>query len=142
MTVTKQVEAESHEKDLREFIFPRGIAGFPDASHFAFIYEGKGKMLCMQSIDQPEASFILTPWDSKRLGEPPMLTKEQRTCLKTSANEEVLWMLVLNPFADKNWVTANLKAPIAISENTQTGVQCILNNADLELRYQWMPQPS
>ncbi|MDX8387695.1 MAG: flagellar assembly protein FliW [Ghiorsea sp.] len=142
MTAIKQVKTASNENDLRTFTFPRGIAGFPGASSFAFIYEGKGQMLCMQSIDQPEASFILTPWDEKRLGSAPVLTKEQRTCLKISANEDVVWMLVLNPFADKQWVTANLKAPIAISESTQTGLQCILNNAGLDLRYQWIPQPS
>ncbi|MDQ7001669.1 MAG: flagellar assembly protein FliW [Ghiorsea sp.] len=128
--------------EIREFSFPRGLAGFPDASRFAFIYEGKGHMLCMQSLEHEEASFIVTPWDTSRLGEPPELSKEQRTCLKLSADDQVMWMLVLNPFADKTWVTANLKAPIAINENQLMGLQCILNNTNLELRHPWMKQPN
>ena len=124
------------------FVFPRGVAGFPDAHQFGFIYQGRGDMLCMQSIDQPEASFILTPWNRERLGAEPILSNEQRACLKVSANEEVLWMLVLNPFADKEWVTANLRAPIALSETHKTGIQCISNDLNLELRHRWIPQPN
>jgi len=136
------MKPEPETAPLREFIFSRGIAGFPEASHFAFIYQGTGHLLCLQSLDQPEASFILTPWDQTRLGQPPELSKEQRKCLKVSPQEEILWMIVLNPFADKTWVTANLKAPIAISEEKQTGLQCILNDHTLELRHHWMLQPN
>ena len=143
MTVIEHVKQQSIAKDDDlEFHFPQGIAGFPNASKFGFIYEGQGHMVCMQSIDQPEASFILTPWDRERLGDAPQLTNEQRTCLKISEHDEVLWMIVLNPFADKEWVTANLRAPIAISQKNRTGVQCILSYPDIELRYKWMKQPN
>ncbi len=135
-------ETSNKAAEVREFLFPRGLAGFAEAFRFAFIYEGQGNMLCLQSLDQPEASFILTPWDTSRLGQPPQLSSEQRDCLKISANEEVRWMVVLNPFADKDWVTANLKAPIAINESNQTGLQCIRNQNDLELRFHWMKQPT
>ena len=132
---------EQTSNSLREFSFPRGIAGFPGAKRFAFIYEGKGNMLCLQSIDQAEASFILTPWDDKKLGAPPQLSHEQRDCLQVANEEGIHWFLVLNPFADKAWVTANLKAPIAISEPEQTGLQCVRNQTNLELRFPWMRQP-
>ena len=143
MTATSSpVQTTTQPTTVREFSFPRGLAGFPDASRFAFIYEGKGNMLCMQSLEHEEASFILTSWDSSRLGEPPALSKEQRACLKLDEDDHIMWMLVLNPFADKTWVTANLKAPIAINEKQLMGLQCIRNDADLELRYPWMEQPS
>jgi len=134
-------KAENNSNPLREFVFPRGIAGFPNATRFAFIYEGKGEMLCLQSINQAEACFILTPWDTNKLGEPPQLSHEQKTCLNIANDEGLLWFIVLNPFADKTWVTANLKAPIAISETEQTGLQCIRNQADLDIRFPWMKQP-
>ncbi len=125
----------------REFTFPRGVAGFSKATRFAFIYEGKGELLCLQSIDQAEASFILAPWDESRLGQPPQLSKEQLECLHLANTQGIRWFVVLNPFGDKTWVTANLKAPIAISESEQTGLQCIRNQQQLELRYKWMKQP-
>jgi len=51
-------------------------------------------------------------------------------------------MLVLNPFADKEWVTANLKAPVALNSQSRLGLQCIRQEADLDIRYLWMPQPT
>jgi len=136
-----QKQSLTSADNVREFEFPRGIAGFPGATRFAFIYEGKGNMLCLQSINQPEASFILTLWDESRLGEPPKISAEQMDCMHISDAQDVQWFVVLNPFADATWVTANLKAPIAISADKQTGLQCILNQKDLDLRYRWMKQP-
>lgn len=124
-----------------EFLFPQGIAGFPDATRYGFIYEGKGNMVCMQSIDCPEAAFILTPWDESRLGEAPGLSKEQCKSLEVEKSSDVMWMLVLNPFIDQEWVTANLKAPIALSESTHKGFQLIRPEPDHEIRFHWMPQP-
>ncbi|MDX8392607.1 MAG: flagellar assembly protein FliW [Mariprofundaceae bacterium] len=123
------------------FHFPQGMTGFPNDRNFAFIYSGSGDIICMQSVDCPELAFLLTPWDEKRLGPPPSLSEEHRTCLQLSAEQEPLWMLVLNPFADKSWVTANLQAPVAIHAETRIGTQCVRCETDLELRYQWMPQP-
>ncbi len=129
------------EQSAEEFNFPQGIAGFPDATRFGFIYEGRGNMVCMQSIDTPEAAFILTPWEEERLGETPELTQEQSQCLKLGEGSELIWMVVLNPFADPEWVTANLKAPLAINMSERLGVQCIRHEPGLDLRFQWMRQP-
>ncbi len=139
--VMMQRETKTMEKD--EFIFPQGLAGFGASHRFGFIYQGVGNMVCMQSLEQPEAAFILTPWDKKRLGKTPQLTIEQQHCLQIEddAVDDVLWMLVLNPFADKKWVTANLRAPIALHIDACLGVQCISQDADLPLRYRWMEQP-
>jgi len=123
------------------FHFPQGIAGLPGAHRFAFIYEGHGDIVCLQSLDCPEIAFLLTEWDEERLGPPPAIGDERRTCLGLAEGEEPLWMLVLNPFADKQWVTANLQAPMAINIDGRTGVQCIRPEDDLPIRYQWMEQP-
>jgi len=141
-----QVMTKNEVAEQSEFIFPQGLAGFGDAHRFGFIYEGKGDMICMQSLDSPEAAFILTPWDEQRLGVAPKLSAEQKHCLHLNKDEEqadaVMWMLVLNPFADQAWVTANMRAPIALHAEAGRGVQCIRHDASLELRYRWMPQPS
>ena len=132
----------SNETETDEsYVFPQGLAGFPHATRFGFIYEGKGDMCCMQSIDSPDAAFVLTPWDQERLGTPPKLNAEQKKCLGVDGGSDVLWMLVLNPFADKQWVTANLKAPIALCEETRKGFQMIRPEPEYELRFRWMPQP-
>lgn len=139
-----QVMKENEIVEQHEFIFPQGLAGFGDAHRFGFIYEGKGDMICMQSLDSPEAAFILTPWDEQRLGAAPELNAEQKDCLHLTNDGEqgdsIMWMLVLNPFADQAWITANMRAPIALHANEGRGIQCIRHDASLELRYRWMPQ--
>lgn len=141
MQIAETSTIPTQSKTLREFIFCRGLAGFPKAHRFAFIYEGHGNLLCLQSLDSPEASFILTPWDEARLGETPDLSEEQLSCLKAREADEIMWMAVLNPFADPQWVTANQRAPIAICEAQQTGLQCIRSDKHLQLRFPWIKQP-
>jgi len=124
------------------FHFPQGIAGFSDAREYGFIYQGHGDIVCLQSTDHPEAAFLLTPWDEQRLGAAPCLPAEQCQCLHIEHQHEIMWMLVLNPFADSAWVTANLKAPIALNPETHLGLQYIRQEPELPIRYQWQPQPS
>jgi len=116
------------------------MAGFSEARNFGFIYSGHGDIACMQSTDHPEATFLVTTWDEDRLGNTPSLTQEQTLCLALEPDELPLWMLVLNPFVDSAWVTANLRAPVAINMEAHIGVQCIQADPNLELRYHWMPQ--
>jgi len=65
--------------------------------------------------DHPEASLLITPWDESRLGDAPSLTQEQAVCFSLEPDQLPLWMLALNPFADSAWVTANIRAPVAIT---------------------------
>ncbi|MBL4775948.1 MAG: flagellar assembly protein FliW [Mariprofundus sp.] len=125
----------------KAFHFPQGLAGFSDATEYGFIYHGRGDIICIQSIDQPEASFLITPWDEDRLGAVPTLSSELCACIQVNEQADIMWMLVLNPFADKQWVTANLKAPVALNIDLKLGLQCIRQDSDLDIRYPWMPQP-
>ncbi len=124
------------------FYFPQGMAGFGEAHEYGFIYEGHGDIICIQSLDQPEAAFLITPWDEARLGPTPTPTPDERACLQAETDEQIMWMLVLNPFADKQWVTANLKAPVALNPDARIGLQCIRPDPDLDIRYRWMRQPN
>ena len=139
--VASDTEAHNDDKTEKAFHFPQGMAGFPGEVNFAFLYDGHGDITCLQSIDCPEIAFLLTPWDESRLDAPPELGDERRECLQLAEGEEPFWMLVLNPFADKQWVTANLQAPVAINVQARIGMQCIRPEEDLPIRYQWMEQP-
>jgi len=135
------------DSNQKPYVFPQGLAGFGLAHEFGFIYEGTGDLVCMQSLDQVEASFILTAWDEKRLGSPPRVSEDQLNCLEMSREqleqgEGLMWMLVLNPFADTIWVTANIRAPILLNMTQRRGIQCIQHDTKLPLRYHWMKHPS
>lgn len=138
-TMTQTLPESTAESEA--FFFPQGMAGFNDATQYGFIYQGHGDIVCIQCIDHPEAAFLLTPWDESRLGNAPELTSEQCRCIQISSQKEIMWMLVLNPFADEKWVTANLKAPIALNLEARLGLQCIHPDPELDIRYPWIPQP-
>lgn len=141
-TATNQsVTTDLQEARPEAFHFPQGMAGFGDARDYGFIYEGKGDIICIQSLDRPEAAFLLTPWDRERLGDPPTLPPDAAACIRVSADTELMWMLVLNPFADKRWVTANLRAPIALNVEARLGLQYIRPDNTLDIRFHWMPLP-
>lgn len=135
---TRWVNAEIDDPKI--FEFPSGVAGFAYAKQYVFL-ASQSNVACMHCTDHPEAAFVITDWDEGRLGKPPALRPEERALLELEEGQEPIWLLVLNPFSDREWIYANLKAPIAINEAKQRGVQCIQVNDDLQLRYHWTRHP-
>ncbi|MDQ6964593.1 MAG: flagellar assembly protein FliW [Mariprofundales bacterium] len=121
------------------YSFPQGLAGFPDDQNFAIIYPGYGDCICLQSLDNLDAAFVLTPWDQQRLGLPPSLSPDEIRLLKLRPGDVPIWMLVLNPFVDSDWVTANLRAPIVINEDARIALQLIRVD-EYEIRFPWIRQ--
>ena len=134
-----EIELEESAATLR---FPNGMIGFPEAKQYVVLNSGGGSIVCFQSLEQAEASFLMTPWDDARLGTPPALTADQKAALNYAPAHNILWMVVLNPFADREWVLANLQAPVALNQDTGLGMQCIQADPSLKLRFRWMAQPS
>lgn len=122
------------------FDFPCGMVGFPEAKRYIFLRAGEGSAVCMQCVDHPEAAFLMAPWDEARLGPPPSLKAEEQRLLGLKKDEVPMWLLVLNPFSDPDWVFANLRAPVAINAGADIGMQCIQADPDLPLRFCWMRQ--
>ncbi len=127
-------------KDSRQLRFEHGMIGFPEAKNYVVLKSGKGNIACFQSVEQPEAAFLMTPWDEQRLGSSPTLTEEQKACLQYTEAQNIFWLLVLNPFSDAEWVFANLSAPVAINMEMELGMQCIQVEALTNFHYRWMPQ--
>ncbi|RMH51205.1 MAG: flagellar assembly protein FliW [Zetaproteobacteria bacterium] len=132
--------AEGASSEAGSYYFPQGLAGFPDDQHFAIIYPGHGDYVCLQSLSNVEVAFVLTPWDQERLGLPPALSPEEIRLLRLRPGDVPIWMLVLNPFVDAEWVTANLRAPIVINERTRLALQYI-RAEEYAIRFPWVRQP-
>lgn len=135
-------KAEIEVDEVKPLCFPHGMVGFPETKKYVVINSGGGDIVCFQSTEHLEASFLMTPWDEVRLGPVPSLTPDQKAALEYPDTDNILWLLVLNPFADREWVLANLQAPVALNQDAGLGMQCIQSDPRLELRYHWMPQPS
>ncbi len=137
--MSDEVETGACDAGEGSYLFPQGLAGFPDDLHFAMIYPGHGDYICLQSMDNIEAAFVLTPWDQQRLGLPPALSPDEMRLLQLRPGDVPIWLLVLNPFVDSEWVTANLRAPIVINESARIGLQSI-RAEEQEIRFPWVRQ--
>ena len=135
----EEMDAGASEAGEGSYLFPQGLAGFPDDITFAMIYPGQGDYICLQSMDNLDAAFVLTPWDQQRLGLPPALSPDEIRLLQLRPGDVPIWMLVLNPFVDSEWVTANLRAPIVINESARIGMQSI-RPEEKEIRFPWVKQ--
>ena len=135
-------KAIAEVEDAETFHFPQGMVGFPNANDYVMLNSGHGDIVCMQATNRAEAAFLVTPWDQQRLGKKPELTPDQQKCLQCPDGGNILWLLVLNPFTDPEWVSANVRAPVAINLDTLLGMQCVQVNPQLDLHFHWMPQPA
>jgi len=126
------------EEEDHTLYFPQGMAGFEDAHDFGFADSVEGGIACLRSVERPEAKFLVAMWDEATLGACPELTRDQRQCLMLSESEQPLWLLVLNAFADPEWILANMRAPVAINADKGRGMQCIRPEPGLQLRHRWI----
>lgn len=114
--------------------FPNGIIGFGQYKDFALLYPGKGEVACLQAIEEPNLSLLVSEWDERRLGEKPELHGEQFP----KAEEEVVWLLVLNPSGSPDWITANAKAPILVGVESRMGRQIVLESNSYSIKAPWI----
>ena len=121
------------------FLFSDGVIGFSEAKHFALLYQGRGDIACLQCVDSYEPALLVTPWDDEKLGEYPKEVFFSKVgCLLT---ENMLHLIVLNPYAIPGWVTANIRAPIIIDASSGRGEQLILPDESLPIRMKWFELP-
>ena len=134
----RATDGRAREDTGRAFLFPEGIAGFPHARRFALAHEEDRPVALLQALDAPEAALLVTPWDAARLGPAPAPSPRLAALLDDPDPGGILWLLVLNPFADPAWLCANLRAPIALSPRTRRGAQVLLADETRFLRAPWL----
>ncbi|NBV54315.1 MAG: hypothetical protein EBR79_01215, partial [Proteobacteria bacterium] len=112
--------------------FPHGLFGFRECTQFGLAklpgMESSPLML-MQCTNQPAIAFLVA--DPSQLGLEISAEDKTDALKQTKLNgktTQFLTILTLYDSGESYYLTANLKAPVLVESQTQTGVQFILNN--------------
>lgn len=135
---TMIIESENHNVLERRVMMPQGIIGFGGIQHFTLTPLGKGEgaelFWELQSIEAPDASFILIALKESHLGDLAIADLDLCQAVKhlgiNIADSEVY--LIISIEIDSNGqksVTANVRAPFIFHSPSNRGWQVVLADA-------------
>lgn len=119
--------------------FPEGLIGFENLHDFIVMPNKKnGPLFWIQSVDDPEIAFVLTDPTNFFLDYKIVPSKEEKTILKISSEEECFILSVVTVPPSRE-ITLNLAAPILFSPKMNLAIQVVLENSPYETK---TPLPS
>ncbi len=133
----KEVENFSSYTESELICFKDGIFGFEQYKRFLPlpIEEDSDAILCLQSIDNTELSFvIMNPFYLKE-DYIPMLSSADYNKLGTKSTEFLSFYVicVIGPSSEES--TVNLKCPIVVNTKNRQAVQVILESDEYHMRH-------
>jgi len=109
-------------------LFEEGILGFEDLKRYIILdVQEFEPFQWLISIDDPEISFpIISPLVVKEDFAPNLSKKEIEYFIGEFKDEELLLYVIVTIKDNLQKVTANLKGPIIINQNSRKGIQIIV----------------
>lgn len=128
-------EIDYGEEDVIRF--PEGIFAFEEEKEFVLLpFSGSdGTLLCLQSVATPQLAFVVMNPFTLHLEYAPVLQPEELEGLGVKDSRELCYYVlcvVKNPVSTS---TVNMKCPVAINDETQTGAQVILDTDEYGMRH-------
>ncbi len=117
--------------------FPQGLFGFDEETSFLLLpFAGSDEsLLCLQSLTTPALAFVVMNPFSLTHSYTPQLSEQELKRFDAERSEDLCYYVmcvVRQPVADS---TVNLRCPLVIQEETQTGMQVILEQTDYHMRH-------
>ena len=127
--------AEVTELPVLEFVIP--MPGFPDRRRFVLVrVDDSGLLYALTSVDMEGLRFLVVPPAPFFPDYAPEIDDEALAALGTSDVDDLLVLVVINPGQAASDATANLMAPIVVSQRTRRAVQLVLSGTGLPVRAQ------
>lgn len=119
-------------------VMEEGMIGFPDMTHFTLIFdeekENRGKIMWLQSMDEPEMAFpVLDPTVIKE-DYNPTINDELLKPLGELTEENTFVLTTVTVPKNIEEMSINLKAPLIINTDTNKGAQ-IITEDDIPVKY-------
>ena len=118
---------------------PRGLMGFATLHDFALATlpeERYGRFKVLQSIEAPEVSFIVLPYDpTDALIADPDLDAAFETLGVARDQGATLLIVSIRKAGEKAIVSVNLRAPVVIDLKRRTAWQYVLANPEYSVRH-------
>lgn len=139
MKAVTRIFGEIDIADDKIITMEKGMIGFPKLNHFALIFdEEKGRkdtsIMWLQSMDDPDIAFpVMNPAAVKEDYNPNVSAEIIEPIGKLTEENTFILVTVTVPKNIQDF-SVNLKAPIVINNETQKGVQIIVED-DLPIKY-------
>src|SRR2546423_10837207 len=125
--------AETTELPVLEFVAP--MPGFPEQRRFVLMRVGdEGVLFALTSIEAPGLRFLVAPPGPFFTDYTPEIDDEALAALGAGEADDLLVLLVVNTGDAPNEASANLMAPIVLSQQTRRAVQLVLTGSGLPVR--------
>ena len=140
MQINTRVFGEIEIDDNKIITFDNGLMGFEEYKRYAIIFdsekESKGKIMWLQSMDDPRLAFpVIDPMFVNPEYNPIVEDEWLESIGEFNSGEDLYLLAVLTVPSDLTRMTANMKAPLIINTLTKKGCQMIVNNEDYLVRY-------
>ena len=124
---------ETTDMPVLEFVAP--MPGFPEQRRFVLVRVGEeGLLFALTSVDLPGLRFLVVPPAPFFSEYAPEVDDEALAALGASDADDLLVLLVINTGDAPNEASANLMAPIVLSQQTRRAVQLVLTGSGLPVR--------
>jgi flagellar assembly factor FliW len=121
--------------DLPVLEFTAPLPGFPGHRRFVLVRVGEeGLLYALTAVEKPELRFLVAPPAPFFPDYAPEVDEESLAELGASEVDELLILLVINTGTTADEATANLMAPIVLSQRTRRAVQLVLSGSGLPVR--------
>ena len=107
--------------------FPQGLVGLPQLNRFVLI-DGKGPFRWLQSLDSPDATFVVIDSDDVVTDYAINPSREDLGIVVVGEEPAPLCalLIVTIPRESPERMTANLMAPLIVNTDRRLGVQAVL----------------
>lgn len=124
-----------NQTDLIHFV--EGIIGFPQMKDYLPLpfNPDSDQMLCLQSVEESEISFILMNPFHLKADYQPQISEETIKLLHCEHPNDLSFYVIAvirEPFAES---TVNLKCPIVVNSKNRLALQVVLEDSEYTLRH-------
>jgi flagellar assembly factor FliW len=119
----------------RALTFVEPLPGFPDHDQYTLTaIDPDGVLLALRSVRDPGLRFVLTAAGQFFPAYAPELPEAVGTALDAAPSDELRVLLVLTIGDQLSAATANLRAPVVVSERTGRAMQVVLDDPSLPMQ--------
>ena len=119
---------------------PQGILGFPGFTRYGLATlpdQRFGQFMILQSLESEELCFPVLPLDMiPGVLQPAHLEEAFNALSMPTESAAVLFIVTVRKIDDRVSLSANLRAPIFVETDSQTGRQFVLPHAIYDVRHQ------
>jgi len=125
MEIVTKTYGKLEINEKQQVHFPKGLLGFDEYTDFAIIDSAQPPFFHLQSLQDPELSFIILSPDIFRPDFTLDIGSEELEDLLWEEEEELLVMAIVTIPRDGKPMTANLQGPLVMNRNKRIGKQVI-----------------